>query len=267
MKNKVSKRILMVILLILIVVAILWITKVIPRFIAKQVAIKYTKNINMELNFKEIEYSDATGYWMTCFEDWDGNNYYIGVTSKYLPTKVEFDETSYINIISDLPVEKAVEDGCFVITENKIYNKDKLDSFIENTGINSKNRIEDSIRIVVYNHNNEPIIYDLEYRIYDEKYTIGNEEVNKTGYILRTDASRVNSWDNSMKYQESIETHQININDDIPGEFYGINLIEDKDRNVAKITLSLYAIIDYVSEETVPYEEIEIASYSLDVDM
>lgn len=262
-----KKKIIILILIILVIlIAILWITKVIPKLIAKNVAINYTKNINMALYYKDIEYSEAIGYWMVCFEDWDSNTYYIGITSKYLPTKVVYDETAYKNIISDFPVEEAVKQGCFVITENKIYNKSKLDKFIENTGINSKNRIEDSIRIVVYNNENEPIIYDLEYRIYDEKYTIGNEEVNKTGYVLRTDESKIKTWENPMDYDDSIEGYRIKINEDIPGEFYGINLVEDKDKNVMNIELSLYAEIDYVSTEITPYENIVITSYLLNAE-
>ncbi len=54
--------------------------------------------------------------------------------------------------LSELPqdysLEQAIDDGCVVITYNKIYGKDKLDKFIENTKINSQERKEDKVRIV-----------------------------------------------------------------------------------------------------------------------
>lgn len=56
--------------------------------------------------------------------------------------------------LSELPqdysLEQAIDDGCVVITYNKIYGKDKLDKFIENTKINSQERKEDKIRIVQF---------------------------------------------------------------------------------------------------------------------
>ena len=70
--------------------------------------------------------------------------------------------------LSELPqdysLEQAIDDGCVVITYNKIYGKDKLDKFIENTGKNSQERKEDKIRIVQFTVEGDLIIKDLEYK-------------------------------------------------------------------------------------------------------
>lgn len=90
----------------------------------------------------------------------------------------------------DYSLEKAIESGYFVIGHNKIYNKDKLDKFIENTSINSKNRIEDSIKIVQYTTEGDPIITELSYKIKDETYLLSGKPVNKTTYILKVDNTK-----------------------------------------------------------------------------
>lgn len=174
---------------------------------------------------------------------------------------------TYINgkSIKDLPekivLDEAVKEGYFVYDgtgdENKVYNKNVLDRFIKNTEINATNRVVDKIRIVVYNYDGYPTIYDLEYKIFDETYmNEKQEEVHKTGYILTTDTTRNN-----------IILGDIKINDDIPGDIYGITLTEEPGVNAVSISLSLYAIIDYVSPDVKQYQNIEIARYLLDADI
>lgn len=167
-----------------------------------------------------------------------------------------------VNLI-DIPeyfeVDEAISQGCFVITEDKIYNKRRLDEFIKNTSINAKNRIQDKIRIVVYGgpeNCDQPCIYDLEYRIYDEKEING---VNKSGYILITDPSRV-QYLNMMTLEEVKESRKIRINENLPGEIYGISIVKDKNFDMNIISLSLY---DNVDENTEEYEEIEISRYDI----
>lgn len=165
-----------------------------------------------------------------------------------------------------IEMKDAINNGWFVIdTKNtKIYNKDILDRFIENTNMNAKNRVADKITIVVYSMSDEPIIYDLEYKIFEETYTNEKQEkVNKTGYVLKIDPSRILSYETAMTYQEQIEAHKIKIIDDIPGMFYGITLRDEPEFNVSVLSLSLYAEINYTSN-TKPYEEIEIARFAMD---
>lgn len=165
-----------------------------------------------------------------------------------------------------IEIKDAINNGWFVIdTKNtKIYNKDILDRFIENTNMNAKNRVADKITIVVYSMSDEPKIYDLEYKIFEETYTNEKQEkVNKTGYVLKIDPSRILSYETAMTYQEQIEAHKIKIIDDIPGMFYGITLRDEPEFNVSVLSLSLYAEINYTSN-TKPYKEIEIARFAMD---
>ena len=78
------------------------------------------------------------------------------------------------------------------------------------------------------------------------------KKVNKTGYILKTDATRNN-----------IIPRDLSINDDIPGQYYGIEIIEDPGVNAVSISLILYSEIDYSLEEKL-YKNIEITRYLLD---
>lgn len=188
----------------------------------------------------------------------------IETNQKNINIESVINNVNLMDIGSEFPIEEAINQGCFVITEDKIYNENILETFVKNTGINSRDRIQDKIRIVVYNTNKEPTIYDLEYKILNEKYiNKENKELNKTGYILITDSSRVHSWETNMDYHESIEAHKITIEDDIPGEFYGINIVKNQDINVAIISLSLYSIVDYADSDMKQYKDIEIARYIL----
>lgn len=161
------------------------------------------------------------------------------------------DNTNQNNPNEDYSLEKAVQNGHFVITHNKIYNKHKLDKFIENTSINSKNRIEDSIKIVQYTTEGDPIITELSYKIKDETYSHDGETINKTTYILKVDNTR-DKW--SVQEDRKVIT-----NDDIPGNLYGIT--ETKDGDMVNVDLALYAEIDYADENVKRYEAIHICSY------
>ena len=160
------------------------------------------------------------------------------------------------NRLEDLPqdysLEQAVQDGCVVITYKKVYNKDILDRFIQNTGINSQNRIEDKIRIVQYTVEGDTIITDVEYKIKDETYLLSGEPVNKTTYIVRKDNTRDEFAAESDR--------RIIENDNIPGEVYGITTEENGD--MVYVELALYAEINYVDSSIKPYEDIEICAYS-----
>ena len=164
------------------------------------------------------------------------------------------DKYGYRNL-SELPqdytLEQAIEDRCVVITYNKVWNKDKLDSFIENTGINSKDRKEDKIRIAQITVEGDLVIKDLEYKIKDETYKLGNEDVNKTTYILTEDNTR-------DKFSAEAD-RKITVNEDIPGDVYGI--VEVQREDMIALVLGLYAIIDYIDSNAKIYEEVEVCEY------
>ena len=144
--------------------------------------------------------------------------------------------------LSELPqdysLEQAIDDGCVVITYNKIYGKDKLDKFIENTK-----------RIVQFTVEGDLIIKDLEYK--KEERLDDCFKLDKTGYILTVDNTR-------DKFSAD-EDRKIAVDDDIPAVFYGI-IKEEKDDDI-HIVLALYAEIDYASDAAKIYKAIEVCEY------
>ena len=155
--------------------------------------------------------------------------------------------------LSELPkdysLEQAINDGCVVITYNKIYGKDKLDKFIENTKINSQERKDGKIRIVQSTVEGDLIIKDLEYK--KEERLDGCLEMDKTGYILTVDNTR-------DKFSAD-KDRKITVDEDIPAGFYGI-IKEEKEDDI-HIVLALYAEIDYVRGDGKIYKEIEVCTY------
>lgn len=203
------------------------------------------------LGYKIIDFNTLLGYdeikigsWFMKYGDFDNE---IASYEKYIE-KEDYDKNTIEETIvkGDYPIKKALEDNCFIITIDKVYNKDILDKFIENTKYDAKDRIEDKIRIVVYNYDNYPTITDLEYKIFDKN-------TNKSGYIMVKDSTR-------LYYEtEANENNRIIANQDIPGEYYGITIKEDPGLYVASIILKLYK-----NENEKIYEDIEIARYKID---
>ena len=136
------------------------------------------------------------------------------------------------------PMNQAIKDGCVVMSNNAVFNKSMLDSFIDNTNVNNKDRKSDFIRFVQYTIEGDAIITDLEYKA-------------DVGYILTTDNTRD---------AFGADTRVIK-NSDIPSRFYTIDLVENKD--LIDIALLLTGEIDYDSNKK-EYKPITVASYSKD---
>ena len=141
-------------------------------------------------------------------------------------------------IPQDYPMNQAIKDGCVVMSNNAVFNKSMLDSFIDNTNVNNKDRKSDFIRFVQYTIEGDAIITDLEYKA-------------DVGYILTTDNTRD---------AFGADTRVIK-NSDIPSEFYTIDLVENED--FFDIVLQLTGEIDYESNKK-EYKPITVASYSKD---
>ena len=122
------------------------------------------------------------------------------------------------------------------MSNNAVFNKSMLDSFIDNTNVNNKDRKSDFIRFVQYTIEGDAIITDLEYKA-------------DVGYILTTDNTRD---------AFGADTRVIK-NSDIPSEFYTIDLVENED--FFDIVLQLTGEIDYESNKK-EYKPITVASYS-----
>ena len=179
----------------------------------------------------------------------DSQNRNEEISTNNEPKVDSYGYRSLSELPQDYSLEQAINDGCVVITYNKIYGKDKLDKFIENTGINSKNRKEDKIRIVQFTVEGDLIIKDLEYK--KEERLDDCLEMDKTGYILTVDNTR-------DKFSAD-KDRKITVDEDIPAGFYGI-IKEEKEDDI-HIVLALYAEIDYVSGDGKIYKEIEVCSY------
>lgn len=141
-------------------------------------------------------------------------------------------------IPQDYPMNKAIKDGCVVMSNNAVFNKSMLDSFIDNTNVNNKDRKSDFIRFVQYTIEGDAIITDLEYKA-------------GLGYILTTDNTRD---------AFGVDTKVI-INNDIPSKFYTIDLVQNED--LIDIALLLKGEIDYESNKK-EYKPIPVISYSKD---
>lgn len=142
-------------------------------------------------------------------------------------------------IPQNYPINQAVKDGCVVISNNSVFNKSKLDSFITNTNANNENRKSDFIRIIKYTIEGAPVITDLEYKA-GEGYTLTTDNT-RDGYAVDT---------------------EVVINDKLPEKFYTIDLIEDN--NFINIELALRGAIDYAKDSAEEYKAIVVDSYSKD---
>ena len=174
-----------------------------------------------------------------------GNN----VTGNQIDTK----NASLEELPQNYTIEQAIKDGCFTVTYYSVCNKENLDDFIEKTSVNNTNREADSIRIAASTVEGDLILYDL---IFDgEKYT------------LKSDYTR-------DKYMAE-EERKVVINDDIPGEFYTVNLIETDGAVELMLLLVVqpsqeYNIINENNDVYITtldgkkYEDINIVSYPQD---
>lgn len=120
-----------------------------------------------------------------------------------------------------------------------MFNKGKLDSFIDNTNANNKNRQSDFMRIVQYTIEGAPVFTDIEFKAGE-------------GYILTTDNTR-DSY--------AVDT-KVTTNNNLPENFYTIDLIEDG--NLINIELALRGAIDFETEGKEEYKPITVANYSKD---
>lgn len=159
------------------------------------------------------------------------------------------------NLPKQYSSEQAIKDGCFVINNNKTYNKNKLDEFVQNTGVNAQNRKEDTIRIVEYTREGDPIITQISFKIKDETYILSGKQVNKTTYILKRDNTR----------DRFAEEQKIIVDEDIPGEIYTISLQENSEET--KLSLELIAEIQYVDSNSKIYDSIDICSYLTNIEI
>lgn len=181
------------------------------------------------------------------------------ITKERLPEKqvVMSDNAKYFKEKSNsiprvLPVEEAVSSGYFVYDgiENKLYNKNVLDGFIENASSNTA----DEIVIVVYNVNGDPFISHVAYRA-------------GKGYILAKDNTRVDVLKTELVNNDGMvmaepEFYDVVVKEDIPSEYYEISLTEEVGINAGIISFKVQK-----DTKDKAYKSIEIARFLLDAEV
>lgn len=98
---KKEKRIIIVICIVIIFIIVLWVTKIIPRIMAKVTADNYVKQMSVKLNYDDMEYFSQMGNWNVYYMSQDANRYCISVSSEYFPTRVVFDGVHQTSMIDD----------------------------------------------------------------------------------------------------------------------------------------------------------------------
>lgn len=195
------------------------------------------------LGYKIIDYNiidgnDKTyiGSYFMKYEDYADENIKINNNEKDIVQNAKYIPLEQLP--KEYTFEQALKDGCLIISYKNIYNKGMLDKFIENTSINSKNRVPDILRVAQSTTEGDLILTDVEY--------------TKEGkYKIRHDSTR----DKFSSEKDRI----ITTNDDFPGDIYGITEMENGD--YIELTLALYAIIDYVDPNAKIYEPYTITVY------
>lgn len=174
-----KKKIIILLVALFAIILILWISTAIPKFIAKQVAINYTKNINMQLDYKDMEYNNYFDVWSVRFIDLENNTYNINVKSKYFPFNVVYDgvyQSSFINSINynePIPARN--------VTDNKPVNEiannnsvtDTIDITTVGNWVSSKVNIKikegtltnEGATIVITDKNDNPISWGVDFLV------------------------------------------------------------------------------------------------------
>lgn len=105
---------------IILLVIVLWATKVIPRVMAKVTADNYVKQMNVKLNYDDMEYFSQMGNWNVYYMSQDANRYCISVSSEYFPTRVVFDGVHQTSMIDDNIPKEPIENQSKKVENDKI---------------------------------------------------------------------------------------------------------------------------------------------------
>ena len=121
MKKK--NAIISIICFIILLIIILWVTKIIPRMMAKITADNYVKQMNVKLNYDDMEYFSQMGNWNVYYMSQDANRYCISISSEYFPTRVVFDGVHQTSMIDDKTPSEPIKSSK---TEKNVINWDEI---------------------------------------------------------------------------------------------------------------------------------------------
>ena len=156
---------------------------------------------------------------------------------------IEHYKNNLQEIPKELTVEEAIKRNFFVFdgVEEKVYNEERLKTFIENTKLDATNRISDEIIIVIYNIEGDPIIYD-----------VGFDE--NTGYVLATDGTRIDISKAELSTSNNVpeEYLKVVVNTNFPKDYYDV-IVEDTGFESNAI---------YLKSHSSEFDDVEIARYT-----
>lgn len=156
---------------------------------------------------------------------------------------IEHYKNNLQEIPKELTVEEAIKRNFFVFdgVEEKVYNEEKLKTFIENTKLDATNRISDEIIIVIYNIEGDPIIYN-----------VGFDE--NTGYVLATDGTRIDISKTELSTSNNVpeEYLKVVVNTNFPKDYYDV-IVEDTGFESNAI---------YLKSHSSEFDDVEIARYT-----
>lgn len=140
MKNK---KIIFITLIIILLIMIFWFSGVIPKYIGEKYSIKYMSDnfSEMNLEFKNIEWSKQFGSYTVQFKDKEEKLYVVLIGPKYLPINLgqglfAIEETYRDNYLE--VSNKSNENNIIKIENNVITNEQLIDEFISNVKTSNK---------------------------------------------------------------------------------------------------------------------------------
>lgn len=155
---------------------------------------------------------------------------------------IEYYKKNLEEIPKEFTVEEAVNRDFFVFdgTSGKVYNEEKLKSFVENTKLGAENRKKDEIIIAIYNINGDTIIYNIGYD-------------DNTGFVLAIDGTRIDLSKTELATSNKIPEEYLNIvvNTKFPKEYYEVS-VEDT---------GFESNVIYLKSNSNEFEDVEIARY------
>lgn len=208
---KKGKIIISIICFIILFTIVLWITKIIPRMMAKITADNYVKQINAKLIYDDMEYFSQMGNWNVYYMSQEEHRYCISVSSEYFPTKVVYDGVHQTSMIDDKtpsnPITNTTQpnipDTVNIVNNNISTEPIKLNQSVENVTIKimGETLTKDGVDIIITDNNENKYAYGTDFKVQKKN---GSEWVNLE-YLPNTSFT-------DIAYQMNGNTLKLNIN-------------------------------------------------------
>lgn len=217
---KKGKVIISIICVIILLIIVLWVTKIIPRVMAKITADNYIKQMNEKLIYDDMEYVSQMGNWNIYYMSQEEHRYCISVSSKYFPTKVVYDGYHQTSIIDDKTSREPaantskpnVPDVANTISNNNVTDPIKVNQSINKVTIEivEDTLTKDSVDIIITDNNEDKCSFGTDFKVQkkngenwiDLEY-LPNTSFNDIAYIMKENTSKQSI--NFKQYYGSLE--------------------------------------------------------------